>query len=192
MPTPTHRGWTHVPSLTLQTQDLSPRNMGQIHVTIRKNVQATRESNWSQNDTTFNSDGSYIYSDHIYSDDGCHIFGLCKCRPRPIRIFCLENMPSWKLYILQWSHIFGFGMICPRLSLRHSRPPPTVSDVASHNNILLISSAKSSALAWSEALVSHVSIRPLSPHISWSTCLCLCLLSHPRPLAMSPPYWRRP
>ena len=191
MPTSTHRGWTHVPSLTLQTQDLSPRNMGRIHVTIRKNVQATRESNWSQNDTTFNSDGSYIYGDHIYSDDRWHIFGLCKCQPRPIRIFRLENTPSWKLYILEWSHIFGFGMICPRLSLRH-RPPPTVNDVASCNNILLVSSTKSSALARSEALVLHVSTHPLSPHISWTTCLCLCLLSFPRPLTMLPPYWRRP
>ena len=130
----------------------------------------------------------YIWWSYLFRWRMAYI-GLWKCRPKPNRIFHLENTPSWKLYILEWSHIFGFGMICPRLSLRH-RPPPTVNDVASCNNILLVSSTKSSALARSEALVLHVSTHPLSPHISWSTCLCLCLLSHPRPLAMSPPYWR--
>lgn len=48
--------------------------------------EATTEINWRQNDTTFNSGGSYIYNDQVCSDDRWHISGLCKCRPSPIRI----------------------------------------------------------------------------------------------------------
>ena len=36
---------------------------------LGKNVQATTEIKWRQNDTAFNSDGSYIYSHHVYLDD---------------------------------------------------------------------------------------------------------------------------
>ena len=89
---------------------------------LGKNVQATTEIKWRQNDTAFNSDGSYIYSHHVYSDDGWHISGLCKCWPRPIKIFRLENTPSWKLYTVIVFIRMAYNwisIICLRLSLRH-------------------------------------------------------------------------
>jgi len=108
-----------------------------------------------------------IYSHHVYSDNGWHIFGLCKCRPRRIRIFRLENTPLWKLYIvivfIPMAYI-GFGVICPRLRSRH-RPPPMASDIATQNYNLFVNGAKSSVLARRSRTFPYASLPlPLSAH----------------------------